>query len=515
MNISDISKPVTAKALNESLEKRFGKRIRLEDFSLDQLYNARNKLRTTLSQIETNESFGAVHHSDSYQKNRLFLDVLNAEINEREAVQVTEKAESEAQQKAAGAALAAKRGEIPVSELVGASKEMYDSMSEKDLEDFAGTKHKGIPAKKGESVEEGATDTKAKMKQILSGFKPISKSEKVVKAFSYKPGKEFESIPVVITKDPKVDEETDYPFALYIKSDDSSEMLHHEYYDNMETAISDAKHEIKDKIDRPRDDNYIPGQQRLPFEGAFDDDVPPEDHNDLDYEGGMAHKQLSTIEDAADELGEIIQTDENLPEWVQKKIVLAMSYIDTARDYMKSANEVDQERGMPMESALREGAEEQAELVMAAKNMVDKITGWMEDTAEMQTESMLELGDSIRDELGENESEQFTSTVKPALESLYQSLEQTRETLVSGVRLVAGEEVQDMPGDDLDTEMEPTVDQEEGDLDLDLDTEGGEEEDEFAAAEPAAGGEEEAGREKRESVERSRRLASLLTSKKK
>ena len=51
-------------------------------------------------------------------------------------------------------------------------------------------------------------------------------------------------------------------------------------------------------------------------------------------------------------------------------------------------------------SKVREGAEEQATLVMAAKDMVDRITGWMEDTAEMQTESMLELGDKIRDELG-------------------------------------------------------------------------------------------------------------------
>ena len=37
---------------------------------------------------------------------------------------------------------------------------------------------------------------------------------------------------------------------------------------------------------------------------------------------------------------------------------------------------------------------------MAAKDMVDKVTGWMEDTASMQTETILELGDAIRDEEG-------------------------------------------------------------------------------------------------------------------
>lgn len=509
MNIRDISKPITAQALNENLQSRFGKRIRLEDFSLDQLYNARNKLRTSLSQIETNESFNAVNTSETYQKNRLFLDVLNAEINEREAVQVNEKAESEAQQKAAGIALAVKKGEMPKNKLQGASKEMY-KMSKKDLEDFAGTKHEGIPAKKESIAKEGAADTKAKMKQILATFQPLTKEEKVVKAFSYKPGKNYESIPVIITENPDADEMYG-PFASYIWSPRHNEMLHSYYHPDLEEAIQDAKGEIQSEIDNPSNDDYIPGQQRLPFEGAFNR-VPPEDHNDLDYEGGIAMKQLSTIDDAADELRDCLKTDENLPEWVQKKIILAMSYIDTARDYMKSAKDVDQDRKMSMESIIREGAEDQAEIVMAAKNMVDKVTSWMEDTAEMQTESMLDLNDSIRDELGENEAQQFTDTVKPALESLYGSLEETRQTLVTGVQLVAGEEVADMPGGeegdlDLDTEMEPTVDQDEGLPEP--------EEDEFASAEPAAGGEEEAGRAKRESVERAHRLASMLSSKKK
>ncbi len=57
---------------------------------------------------------------------------------------------SKAQQKAAGAALSAKRGETDKSELKGASKSMYESMSEDELEDFAETKRKGLPDKKGD-----------------------------------------------------------------------------------------------------------------------------------------------------------------------------------------------------------------------------------------------------------------------------------------------------------------------------------------------------------------------------
>lgn len=54
-------------------------------------------------------------------------------------------AKSAAQQKAAGAALAAKRGEEKVSNLQGASKEMYGTMSESQLEDFAETSRKDKP----------------------------------------------------------------------------------------------------------------------------------------------------------------------------------------------------------------------------------------------------------------------------------------------------------------------------------------------------------------------------------
>ena len=141
--------------------------------------------------------------------------------------------------------------------------------------------------------------------------------------------------------------------------------------------------------------------------------------------------------------------------------------------------------------------------------MVDRVTSWMEDTAEMQTESMLELADAIRDEMGVQQSDAFVQTVKPALESMYAAMETTRAALTQGVGMLTGEgeapeaEMGAEPDPEapaVDDEMEPTVDQEE---------------DEFAAAEAGAGGAEEAGRAKRESVEMSRRLGQILAGSKK
>ena len=300
MIISEFGKPVTAKSLNESLAKRFGSRIKLENFTLEQLQDARNKIRTKLSQIEVSESFDTVIESDDYQKSKLFLDVLNAEISER--------------------------GDI--------EEEALEEKAKPDYIDLDGDGDKKEPMKKA------AKDKKSK------GIK----------------------------------------------------------------AMIDA------------------GNKKADAEAK--------------------------------------------------------------------------------ESVVREGAEDNAEIIMAAKDMVDRVTNWMEDTAEMQTESMLELADAIRDEMGVDQSTQFVQGVKPALEGLYSAMEQARESLSNGVGLLTGEGApapamgaEEMPADDMG--MEPTVDMDaaepmpaEGDVDL-----------------AAAGGEEPAGRETRESVD-PRNLARKLSKKK-
>ncbi|MBY6091534.1 DUF3008 family protein [Maritimibacter alkaliphilus] len=55
------------------------------------------------------------------------------------------KAQSKAQQRAAGAALSAKRGESKVKDLQGAAKDMYETMTEAELEEMASTDHDDLP----------------------------------------------------------------------------------------------------------------------------------------------------------------------------------------------------------------------------------------------------------------------------------------------------------------------------------------------------------------------------------
>jgi len=139
---------------------------------------------------------------------------------------------------------------------------------------------------------------------------------------------------------------------------------------------------------------------------------------------------------------------------------------------------------------VKEGIEEQSELILAAKDMMDKVTGYLEDLASMKTEGMLELADRIRDEMGADKSDAFIQKIQPALEQAESTLTQTRQDLDQGVRILTGEET-----------ATDTIGADTMNTDSDLDSLENPEADEFGATDAEAGGTEPEGREQRESKE--------------
>lgn len=135
---------------------------------------------------------------------------------------------------------------------------------------------------------------------------------------------------------------------------------------------------------------------------------------------------------------------------------------------------------------LCESEETKAEIIIATKDMVDRITGWIEDVAAMKAEQFLELVDSIREQYGNNVSQKYSEVIRNGLDQIYLSLEQNRNDLNRGLAIISGNEVE--PSTDL-TIPSDTLKQPE--------------------PEPAP-----APRETRESVEYRTRLAAMLSSKK-
>ena len=182
----------------------------------------------------------------------------------------------------------------------------------------------------------------------------------------------------------------------------------------------------------------------------------------------------------------------------------------SAKAKLDKGQALDQEEKKVVQKIMtKEGVEEQSELILAAKDMMDKVTGFLEDLASMKTEGMLELADRIRDEMGADKADAFLQKIQPAIEQAEATLTTTRQELDNGVRILTGEEVESDPmGADDTMDMDTDLDS--------LDSEGGEETDEFGASDAAAGGTEPEGREQRESrevFEASNRLYSKLAGK--
>lgn len=438
MKLNDISKPITAKSLNETLAKRFGKRIDFESFTLEQLENARNKVRTKLSQIETNESFDKVTKED-YQKEKLFLDVLNAAIKER-ANNITESINPRELGKKAIAVVREyiERGYDRKKAIAETIKQLRalpvdQVILQKVIADLSALAEKADPKKVAK--KENARGTAKTMKP---------------------PAKKIKEAPNFSPAD--------------IKGIERSR--------DVEQARSMAMQAITKSTIKPDKQKYFARQIQ----------------------------SANTTMDIVKLFYSMLLSGEG------------MGTIGTSKGMAKSAYRKNYEGKSNLEKALLEGEEDKAELVMAAKDMVDRLTGWMEDTAEMQTETMLDLSDAIRDEMGSEVSEQFAGLVKPALDQLYQTMETVRTTLTTGVGQLTGEQQPMTPmgaDDDAfgmdDMEMDPSADDGMGDeLDPEADGEELPTGDEFDAAAAASGGPQEAGRAKRESIERSRRLYSIL-----
>lgn len=127
---------------------------------------------------------------------------------------------------------------------------------------------------------------------------------------------------------------------------------------------------------------------------------------------------------------------------------------------------------------LSEGEVQQAQVVLAAQDMVDKMQDMIEESTEMQFKELPALVDSIKNQIGQEQAAQFNNDAQAALSGLVQNLQASKQQLEQALGVVTGQGPVAMPG--ADTGMPP-----EGDMGL-AGPPPGEEEIEVAAIEPGA-----------------------------
>jgi hypothetical protein len=127
---------------------------------------------------------------------------------------------------------------------------------------------------------------------------------------------------------------------------------------------------------------------------------------------------------------------------------------------------------------LSEGEVQQAQVVLAAQDMVDKMQSMIEDSTEMQFKELPALVDSIKNQIGQEQAAQFNNDAQAALSGLVQNLQASKQQLEQALGVVTGQGPVAMPG--ADAGMPPG-----GDMGL-AGPPPGEEEIEVAAIEPGA-----------------------------
>ena len=434
MKTQDIFK-TSSKQINESINKVFGKKLNLEAFDLEQLQDARNKLRTQVSQVRGSSEFNENLENDAFHEAQWMLDAINAEIAEREefAVDVDEGRMSEI--------------DIDLQTLAnrGDEEDLIAALEGEMGPNVADVLQNMMDDLKDELASKGMNDVMNDQDKMIEML-----WDKIVDEYS---------------GDDSEDEggETDDAYALASAGHGSDEDYESIQYEDRvdEKAVSKAQQRAAGIALAAKRKGETP-----PGKGAAAE-MAKMSTKELEKFAGTKHKNLPAKKDESVNQGEEM-------------------------------------------TRVTEGEIQQASAIVTAKTMVDRVGRWIEELSGMENDTLLQLGDSIRDEIGQEQAKAFIEAVAPAIQQALETLKGTRDSLSNSVRTLAtGEQPADMLG------AEPA---EGGEADMaepaapDAMNMPAEEPaaDEFAAAEPAAGGAEAPGREQRESINYQSRLLKVL-----
>jgi len=160
---------------------------------------------------------------------------------------------------------------------------------------------------------------------------------------------------------------------------------------------------------------------------------------------------------------------------------------------------LEQMANQPVAEAVGSEMVDQAEVVLAAQEIGDKLQAMAEDIAQMQVQDMMPLVQAMKEQMGMDQASAFESSATGALQGLLDTMKSTKESYDNAVLVLQGEAPStdmdggfgDMPDAGIDTdgdgEMEPT--------------------DDFGGADAEAGDDADAGREMKESMDDKIKLA--------
>ncbi len=501
MKTTDLFKSNRSSAkLNESFEKYFGKKIELETFDLHQLQDARNKLRTQISQVRGQSGFNETVENDALVKAQWMLDAINAEMSHRQEYIIDSVQEGFSSEAEMILHKMAQNGDFD---------EIYDAMGW-----YKDPRHSEAEQEVGDILQDMANDISRE-----TGLHPDDDIEQIIDRIADRLADDY--------GDGDFDEPDTYPDDS-MDGDHDSAMASagfgsdedYGYYGNDESqqneffyfdfpkgkdrgprdhGSDELERRAKSKVDLGGKDarDYKDAKKKGQYSIGGPKGKLPEDLEEKAPPGAKAERMVKHIKKGYAKDGKLTAKERSI------------AYATAWKQHNKEKNESIQGEDM---KKLTEGEIQQAQSIVTAKTMVDRVGRWIEELSGMENDTLLQLGDQIRDEMGSEQAKNFISAVAPAIQQALENLKTTRETLATGVRTLTGEEQgAEMLGGEPGSEGGMGSDEMSPSEPDELNAEpaiGGE--DEFAAAEPAAGGLEDTGREQRESINYENRLLRVL-----
>jgi hypothetical protein len=127
-----------------------------------------------------------------------------------------------------------------------------------------------------------------------------------------------------------------------------------------------------------------------------------------------------------------------------------------------------QQQGLYRPVALHESEVQQAQVVLAAQDMVDQVQGMLEDITELQFKELPALVNSVRNQIGIDQANQFNTDATAALSGLVQNLQTAKAALENSLGVVTGQETTPaVPGIDANAGIEADIGT---DIDSDIDS---------------------------------------------
>ena len=534
----------SSKRLNESLAKTFGTQLDLESFDTPKLEDARNKLRTQIHTARQESGFNETIENETLTKAQFMHDAIVAELMDRQEHIVDTSVEEGAM------------SEIAIELAQVADDEDYDKLYDllsdpgpvgrylqDKIEEITGDT--GLHPKDdfeqiepmlmdivqqefgGQNDDEGGeTDDNYALASAGFGsdedYESIEQEGAVVEAYSYEEiaqqvHDENPDLPTSGRGDEFFNAAFPYVVQLFGSKKRANYMLNYDedFPSDLISAYADLQRQAKDVGEATGRDAYqrdydssVSGMGRRERENDEGNTEPA--NNFAVSINGKQWKVFKGRGQYADDSAERNHYQQ-LKAWAAKKSESTGKKWEVNVTGAPATESIQRTQGESM-SNLREGEVQQASAIVTAKTMVDRISRWIEELSSMENDTLLQLGDSIRDEMGQDQAKAFISSVAPAIQQALENLKTTRETMATGVRQLTGEEQgAEMLGGEPDAmagdEMGP-AEPDAMNMDGDMGDMGSE--DEFAAAEPAAGGLGDAGREQRESINRSSSLLKVL-----